>query len=216
MDLLNCLTFARHGCLRFAPEGGPVVYIDPFQLTGNPMDADIIVVTHPHSDHFSPVDIRRIAKKDTEFVSTQPVLEMLQSEMGKPGRRTHLLSDGLPPLRLGGVIIRALPAQNKNHPLGFGFGVLLTLDGVRYYISGDTDILSDVPCDVMFVVCDGIYNMPDYETKVPEQLKGFENQPKLIVPYHYAEYIEGTDGNGEKLAAALQKAGWQTRLVIKT
>ncbi|TAL46996.1 MBL fold metallo-hydrolase, partial [archaeon] len=35
---------------------GKNYYIDPFELKGNPVPADIIFVTHAHYDHWSPDD----------------------------------------------------------------------------------------------------------------------------------------------------------------
>lgn len=214
MNPLACLTLAKHGCLCFSPSGGPVLYIDPFQLSDGLPKADLVIVTHPHSDHYSPEDLQRIAKEDTEFVSTQPVLDALHHELGVAPKRLHLLSDQAAPLTLCGVELRALPAENKNHPLGFGFGVLFPLNGCRYYVAGDTDQLADTACDVLFVPCDGIYNMPNFETAVPAQLARFSHRPQLVVPYHYAGYIEGTDQNGPRLAAALEAAGFSAQLVI--
>jgi len=34
-------------------KGEQVVYIDPYRVDGEPMDGDIIFITHTHGDHFS-------------------------------------------------------------------------------------------------------------------------------------------------------------------
>lgn len=39
-------------------EGTKVIYFDPFKITEEKHDADIIFVTHEHYDHFSPEDMR--------------------------------------------------------------------------------------------------------------------------------------------------------------
>lgn len=81
---------------------------------------------------------------------------------------------------------------------------------MRYYISGDTDVLDeDVACDVLFVCCDGVWNMPDFETRIPAELEKMEHKPGLVVPYHYAEEENpGTGGNGKKLCAVLREKGY--------
>lgn len=43
--------------------GKKTVYFDPFEIEGEPHDADVIFVTHDHFDHFSPDDIVKITKK---------------------------------------------------------------------------------------------------------------------------------------------------------
>lgn len=52
MDALDFVDLVRHGMVRFRLPDGPVVYVDPFQLEKAHHDADLIVVTHSHSDHF--------------------------------------------------------------------------------------------------------------------------------------------------------------------
>ena len=46
------------------------IYIDPYAIPDNYTDlpADIILVTHPHFDHYSLLDIRDIEKNDTVFI----------------------------------------------------------------------------------------------------------------------------------------------------
>ena len=51
------------------------IYIDPFQMKEAPHDADIVMVTHDHYDHFSPDDIVKVAGDDTVFVATPGIDE---------------------------------------------------------------------------------------------------------------------------------------------
>ena len=215
MDPLRNVTLVRHGTVRFEAEDGPVVYVDPFQLEKEPHDADLIIVTHAHPDHFSPEDLRRAARPDTCFVSIAPVLAWLEKEMGVAAPYLNLVGPASPELFFEcGVMLAPLPAENKNHPAGAGFGALLGLGGFTYYVAGDTDLLADVPCDVLFVTCDGVYNMTDYLAKVPAQLARLDHKPGVVVPYHYAGYIEGTDQNGPRLAQALNSLGFPAKLLI--
>ena len=98
--------------------------------------------------------------------------------------------------------------RKQNHPVSFGFGLVLEFAGFTYYLSGDTDVLVDnVQCDVLFVVCDGIWNMPDYEKSVPAQVAAMDVLPGLVVPYHYGVDAPSTKENGARLCAALTAAG---------
>ena len=44
------------------------VYIDPFRMKEEPKDADFILITHDHYDHFSPDDIEKVACGKTVLV----------------------------------------------------------------------------------------------------------------------------------------------------
>ncbi|HJA25431.1 MAG TPA: MBL fold metallo-hydrolase [Candidatus Fournierella merdigallinarum] len=215
MDALHAVKLVRHGMVRFHPAGGPVVYVDPFQMENAPRDADLVVVTHSHGDHFSPDDLARVAGPNTCYAVTAPVADWLAAGLGVPAQRINLLDAAAPALAFEcGAAVTALPAENKNHPLGFGFGVLLEVGGARYYLSGDTDRLARVACDVLFVVCDSLYNMPRYLDQIPEQLARMP-RPGVVVPYHYAGYMEGTDDNGPKLAKKLEALGYNVRLLCR-
>ena len=113
------------------------------------------------------------------------------------------------------MVLTPLAAENKNHPLGFGFGALLEMGGFSYYVAGDTDVLSDVACDVLFVPCDGLYNMLHYMDQIPDQLAAMDHKPGVVVPYHYAGYMEGTDQNGPRLAEKLKGMGFKVKLLCR-
>lgn len=216
MDALAFVDTVRHGMVRFCVPGGPVVYVDPFRLEKAPRDADLIVVTHSHSDHFSPEDLRRAAGPDTCFAVTAPVADWLRSELGVSTPYIHLLDAAAPDLAFEcGASLAALPAHNGNHPLGFGYGVLLGLGGWHYYVAGDTDTLADVACDVLFVPCDGEYNMLNFMERVPAQLAAMHRRPGVVVPYHYGGYMDGTDRNGPQLAQKLEQQGYAVRLLCR-
>ena len=48
--------------------GEKLIYIDPFRLEQSPHDADLILITHEHFDHFSPDDIEKVGRTDTLFI----------------------------------------------------------------------------------------------------------------------------------------------------
>ena len=65
-----------------------------------------------------------------------------------------------------GIKFETIPAYNTNktfHPKENGWvGYSITLDDIRYYIAGDTDITEEnrkVKCDVAFVPVGGTYTM---------------------------------------------------------
>ena len=56
-----------HSSIRIT--GEKTVYIDPFGVTTEPRDADLILITHDHFDHFSPEDIAKVRGRETVIVT---------------------------------------------------------------------------------------------------------------------------------------------------
>ena len=78
------------------------------------------------------------------------------------------------------------PGREKFHPKGRDNGFILTLDGFRVYIAGDTEDIPEMAnikdIDVAFLPCNQPYTM------LPEQLANVVRmiQPKVVFPYHYS------------------------------
>ena len=99
-----------------------------------------------------------------------------------------------------------MSAYNNNkrfHPKENNWvGYLIAIDGITYYIAGDTDITEEnrqVKCDVAFVPIGGTYTM-DYKeaAKLINEIK-----PKIAIPTHYASIV-GTKEDGIKFAKLLE------------
>lgn len=204
-EWLKPVTRVRHGAVRFE-SAGAVIWADPFRVRGSDNDAALVAVTHAHGDHYSPRDIKKVMNEDTLFLAGADVAARLEAELGVAPRRITVMRTGGRYAPLAGAEVTALPAENANHPAGSGFGLLLSFAGVRYYLSGDTDTLCpNAACDVLFCVCDGRYNMPDYLNSAPAQILAMNPRPGLVVPYHYENAGEG--GHGQKLADKLNALG---------
>lgn len=79
-----------------------------------------------------------------------------------------------------------------------GCGYIITLDGKRYYIAGDTDNIKEiqnVKCDVALIPVGGTYTM-DYE-EAAELANTID--AKTVIPTHYG-CIVGDKKDGEKFA----------------
>ena len=59
-----------------------MVYVDPYHVPGQEHDADLVIITHSHHDHYSPEDIRKVMKEDTVFASTEEVGALLRQDFG--------------------------------------------------------------------------------------------------------------------------------------
>ena len=97
-----------------------------------------------------------------------------------------------------GIEFQTIPAYNVNkqfHPKANEWvGYVLKIEGVTYYIAGDTDITEEnkkVKCDVAFVPVGGTFTM-DYRESA-ELIN--EIKPKIAVPTHYGSIVgEKSDG----------------------
>ena len=195
-SLENARVFTQ-SAIRIQSKDGVVIYLDPFSLTDAEAmhDADYVLITHAHFDHFSPEDIARVASDHTELVAPASMgaeVARVADEIGATA--VHLLQAG-GTLGLSGVTVEAVPAYNveperlEMHPQANGWlGYVLTVDGVRYYAAGDTDQNPDneqVACDVAFVPIGGTY------TCDPHQAAVFVNtlSPKAVVPIHYGSIV---------------------------
>jgi L-ascorbate metabolism protein UlaG (beta-lactamase superfamily) len=66
---------------------------------------------------------------------------------------------------VGGIVIQAVEAMNKNHDPTKCVGYIITLDGIKVYASGDTsttkqmETFSAMELDYALFPCDGLFNM---------------------------------------------------------
>ena len=65
MDQLARFSINCHSSIRCG--GDTVLWFDPYRVAAEPHDGDVIFVTHSHSDHLSPDDIRRVMKPNGVF-----------------------------------------------------------------------------------------------------------------------------------------------------
>lgn len=199
-EILRSVTINSHSSIRIAPPEGPVIYVDPFHFAGEPHDADLILVTHPHFDHFSVEDIERVRKDDTVFV--MPMAMFLTEDAKLRAALDGLAfgdSFGMEPnkaIELFGVLIESVPSYNVNKPnhlKEFGWiGYLLTIDDTHIYIAGDTDLNDDVTavrCDIALVPAGGTYTTDAKEAAELVNAIG----PEVAIPTHYADIVGGPE-----------------------
>ena len=170
-------------------EGSKTVYFDPFQIRTVSQDADFICITHAHYDHFDPNSIAKVCRKDTEFIAPAGMKKELEKITAK--EKLHLLSPG-EQFKFADLSITAQPAYNKLkpfHPKRNGWlGYLLEMDGISYYIAGDTDAVKElqgIKCDVALVPIGGTYTM------TAKEAAGLINKmkPAAVIPTHYGSIV---------------------------
>lgn len=171
-----------------------VIYVDPYRLTTSPQDADLILVTHSHSDHYSPSDIARVRNAQTQFVAAADVVHAYGSGLNfAPGQS----------LDVAGVHITGVAMYNltkTNHPKANNWvGFIVDIGGKRIYLAGDTDLTPEMKAltdiDLAFLPAGGGGAMDAVEAA--EATKYI--QPTLAVPYHWGA-IMGTLADAQQFA----------------
>ena len=185
--MLENIQVLYHSSIKINKE--KVICIDPFKIEDDCYDADIIFITHSHYDHYSEEDIKKIIKENTKIVVTND----LQETASKLTNEENVIS--VQPNEkycVEGIIFETIPAYNLNkqfHPKQNNWvGYVIELNGVKYYIAGDTDITDEhkkVKCDVAFVPVGGTYTMTAKEAaKLVNIIK-----PKIAIPIHYGSVV---------------------------
>ena len=180
-----------HASMRIEYEGKEI-QIDPVaQLGEKTIDytampkADYIFVTHEHHDHLDEKAIGMLTKDNTQLITNPRCAEMLgYGTVMANGDILQLADD---------ITVEAVPAYNiteghqQFHPKGRDNGFILTLDGLRIYIAGDTEDIPEMvnihDIDIAFLPCNQPYTMTvDQLVKVAKTIK-----PKVLFPYHYSQ-----------------------------
>ena len=182
--------YGKHGSLEIRYRGLSI-QIDPVTKLGERVTdyaaefpkADFIFVTHEHFDHCDKDAITALSVKKTQLVTNARCAEMLgHGTVMANGDSADLAED---------IHLDAVPAYNTTeghlqfHPKGRDNGFVLTIDGLRIYVAGDTEDIPEMAeikdVDVAFLPVNQPYTMtPDQCIRAAKVL-----QPKVLIPYHY-------------------------------
>jgi L-ascorbate metabolism protein UlaG (beta-lactamase superfamily) len=194
--ILSNLEWLGHDCFRLRA-AGKVLYFDPFQLAGEPIPADIILVSHEHFDHCSPEDIAKIKKQSTIIITEPRAAAKLTGNVKtmQPGQT----------LTLDGFTVQAVRAYNTNkkfHPQANSWlGFIVTVEGVRIYHAGDTDYIPEMAgyaADIALLPVSGTYVMTADEAAQA----ALAINPKVAIPMHFGSIV-GADADARHFAAML-------------
>jgi len=169
------------------PVVGKILYFDPYRLAGRLKQADIIFVSHSHSDHCSPQDVEKITGPNTVLVTEPSSASRLttgfaQTIVMRPGET----------IDLDGIRVEAVPAYNidkKFHPKANNWlGFVVTIKGVRIYHAGDTDFIpemKEIRADIALLPVSGTYTM----TALEAAQAAIEIKPAVAIPMHVGRHV---------------------------
>jgi L-ascorbate metabolism protein UlaG (beta-lactamase superfamily) len=145
--------------------GGKIVWIDPVGVSVKEK-ADIILITHGHSDHYAPGVIKGLTGPSTVVLVGFDTPEKAYQRI-KPGEKRTF----------GSLIVEAVPAYNivkGFHPKSSGFcGFVLSAQGVRIYDAGDTERIPEmksIRADIVLLPLGQTYTMGSVEEAVQAAL----------------------------------------------
>ena len=199
-----------HSSMRIEFDGWSI-YVDPVTKLGNKTidyssmpKADYIFITHEHFDHLDTTAIELLKGKNTQIITNQRCADNLGYGTVMANGDHLQLADSF--------VVEAVPAYNSSeghldfHPKGRDNGYILTLDGLKIYIAGDTEDIPEMAeikdIDIAFLPCNQPYTM------TVEQLVNAARmiKPKVLFPYHYSQ----TDVSG--IPSLLEAEGIEVRI----
>lgn len=214
MNLTENITINTHSSIRIG--GSKVLYFDPFQITEACGDADIIFITHDHFDHFDVKSVAAVKKAETKLAAPAAMRGKILAEAGIAEENCVFYQPG-DKAEVDGLEIEAVAAYNKLKPFHMKskgwLGYVVTLDGTRYYVAGDTDVTAEnkqVKCDVALLPVGGTFTM---DKKQGAEL-AIVLKPKAVIPTHYGE-VAGSPEDGKQFQELLEQLAPEINVVLK-
>jgi L-ascorbate metabolism protein UlaG (beta-lactamase superfamily) len=164
---------------------GKIIYVDLEKYGEATEKADLILVTHSHTDHCDPDKIKNVQKEDTVIIAPEDCVSIIGRSVKtlRPGEETSV----------GNIRVKAVEAYNYKrlrspgnpyHPKGFGVGYLIKVEGKTIYHAGDTDFIPEMrkvgPVDVVLLPSGGTYTMDNAEAAEA----AIAINPKIVIPMH--------------------------------
>lgn len=187
MDMINYIHWLGQAAVKISPPG-KTIYIDPYQIDEK-TKADIILITHSHSDHFSPNDIDKIMTGDTVFIAPPDCISRIRDL----NREKTIISEPGLKKQVAEILVEAVPAYNavktNFHPRENRWvGYILTMAGVRIYHAGDTERIpemKDIKCDITLLPLGQTYTMNSVQEAADAAI---DVRARVAIPIHYGLY----------------------------
>lgn len=183
-----------YGHASFAIAADKTIYFDPWNIPESASKADLILVTHSHFDHLSPIDIGKLRGEETAIICSSDCV----SQLAKTAQALSPFQE----LEVKDIKITAVPAYNLTksfHPKGNAWlGYIITIDGVRVYHAGDTDCIPEMKdfgtINIALLPVGGKYTMNAEEAARASSMI----RADISIPMHYGAGVIGTEADAAR------------------
>lgn len=176
-------------------DNSTTLYIDPWKIADQPHDADFILISHDHFDHYVAEDIEKVANDTTQIISTADVVNKHGSGHTIAPGQCHQIDN---------LKVSATAAYNIDkefHPKANDWvGFIIELGGKHIYYAGDTDHIPEMHrikhIDLAMLPVGGTYTLTAAEAAIVAN----QIQPKKALPYHWGDIV-GSREDADRFAA---------------
>lgn len=178
------IKWLAHASFQIKTEGR-IIYVDLEKYGETSEKADLILVTHSHTDHCDPSKIKKVRKAGTVIIAPEDCVSKIGGNVKtlKPGEEATIAN----------IRVKAVEAYNYKrfrspgnpyHPKGYGVGYLIMAEGKTIYHAGDTDFIPEMRqlrlVDVALLPSGGTYTMDNLEAAEA----AIAINPKIVMPMH--------------------------------
>jgi L-ascorbate metabolism protein UlaG (beta-lactamase superfamily) len=179
-------------------QAAKIIWIDPHKIARREK-SDLLLVTHPHSDHFDQESMDLLYGPSTIGIGPTEVI------LRRPGMLT--LEPGQTK-DIHWVKVEAVPAYNlvksSNHPKASKWnGYILSLGGCRIWHAGDTERIPEIKtfkADIAMVPLGQTYTMGSVEEAAGAVI---DSGARIAIPIHYGMY-EGSAADAASFESILK------------
>ncbi len=183
---------------------GVRMYIDPilFPQGYNPKPADVVMVTHPHTDHYQPSVIERLQKEDTLNIFPEDMSDAIALFDGTgmvPEDVLNLTDKITITAFFEYTIPDGIHAKNDNWT-----SYLIDIDGFSIFHAGDSGNIPEYEQLAGLVDLAMLPYVPDFlmnETAIVDAFNTIQPEYAMLIHSIYANYVGFFDTHGDSINA---------------
>ena len=192
------------------------IYVDPYSIEKGVLPkADIILITHPHYDHFSLDDIKDISNENTIIIGPDEI----EDKLSNVAMKKFIVMVPEKELKIKDAKIIGISAYNINKDfhkqVSEWLGYIVEISNKRYYFAGDTDRIPEMkslgPIDVACMPVSGVYVM-DYKEAADAVIQDIK--PRIAIPSHFGSIV-GSSLDAEKFVKIVEEKGIKSEMLDK-
>ncbi|MHA2315767.1 MAG: MBL fold metallo-hydrolase [Candidatus Hermodarchaeia archaeon] len=171
---------------------GVRVYVDPFDLPESygALQADVIMVTHPHGDHYDSAMIDMLQKEGTVNIFPENMTDAIALHDGVGVNPEDELQFGS--IQITAFYMYTFPVEEfpASHPIEANWtSYIITVGGVTFFHAGDSKHIDEYSQLTGLIDVALLPLGPGCQTMANEEIVDALDviQPRFFVPIHYAE-----------------------------